>query len=110
VEVSAGPPVGAYIEESLYRSTQWVVFEPNDQQLWEQIRLNVTAFMPDLFRQGAFQGSTPHDAYFVRCDGVTTTQTNIDRRRTSEPSPSLRVELGRVATSLCLPGFARHRP
>ncbi|WP_449426311.1 phage tail protein, partial [Rhodanobacter lindaniclasticus] len=59
--------------ESLYRGTQWVVFEPNDEPLWAQIRLNVGAFMQNLFRQGAFQGSTPNDAYFVKCDKETTT-------------------------------------
>ena len=48
-----------FLEESLYRGTQWVVFEPNDEPLWAQIRLNVGAFMQNLFRQGAFQGSTP---------------------------------------------------
>jgi phage tail sheath protein FI len=63
-----------FIEESLYRGTQWVVFEPNDEPLWAQIRLNVGAFMHNLFRQGAFQGTTPRDAYFVKCDGETTTQ------------------------------------
>ncbi|HEC20623.1 MAG TPA: phage tail sheath family protein [Gammaproteobacteria bacterium] len=67
-----------YIEESLYRGTQWVVFEPNDAPLWAQIRLNVGAFMQNLFRQGAFQGASPKDAYFVKCDGETTTQTDID--------------------------------
>ena len=67
-----------YIEESLYRGTQWVVFEPNDEPLWSQIRLNVGAFMHDLFRQGAFQGLTPKDAYFVKCDEETTTQTDIN--------------------------------
>ena len=46
-----------FIEESLYRGTQWVVFEPNDEPLWAQIRLNVGAFMHNLFRQGAFQGT-----------------------------------------------------
>jgi phage tail sheath protein FI len=65
-----------YIEESLYRGTQWVVFEPNDEPLWGQIRLNVGAFMHNLFRQGAFQGASPRDAYFVKCDGETTTQTD----------------------------------
>jgi phage tail sheath protein FI len=54
-----------FLEESLYRGTQWVVFEPNDEPLWAQIRLNVGAFMNDLFRQGAFQGRTPNQAYFV---------------------------------------------
>ncbi|MBN1428168.1 MAG: phage tail sheath family protein [Anaerolineae bacterium] len=67
-----------YIEESLYRGTQWVVFEPNDESLWAQIRLNVGAFMHNLFRQGAFQGKTPHEAYFVKCDKETTTQTDIN--------------------------------
>jgi phage tail sheath protein FI len=67
-----------YIEESLYRGTQWVVFEPNDEPLWAQIRLNVGAFMHNLFRQGAFQGTTPRDAYFVKCDKETTTQNDID--------------------------------
>ncbi|MGD6978860.1 phage tail sheath family protein [Citricoccus zhacaiensis] len=62
------------IEESLYRGTQWVVFEPNDEPLWAKIRLNVGAFMNGLFRQGAFQGSTPSDAFFVKCDSETTTQ------------------------------------
>ena len=67
-----------FIEESLYRGTQWVVFEPNDEPLWAQIRLNVGAFMQDLFRQGAFQGKSPRDAYFVKCDGQTTTQSDIN--------------------------------
>jgi phage tail sheath protein FI len=68
-----------FIEESLYRGTQWVVFEPNDEPLWAQIRLNVGAFLQNLFRQGAFQGRSPREAYFVQCDGETTTQGDIDR-------------------------------
>lgn len=68
-----------YIEESLYRGTQWVVFEPNDEPLWAQIRLNVGAFMHDLFRQGAFQGTTPREAYFVKCDKETTPQSDINK-------------------------------
>jgi phage tail sheath protein FI len=67
-----------FIEESLFRGTQWVVFEPNDEPLWAQIRLNVGAFMHDLFRQGAFQGQTPQQAYFVKCDKDTTTQNDIN--------------------------------
>lgn len=67
-----------YIEESLYRGTQWVVFEPNDEPLWAQVRLNVGAFMQNLFRQGAFQGKTPAEAYFVKCDRETTTQNDIN--------------------------------
>jgi uncharacterized protein len=67
-----------FLEESLFRGTQWVVFEPNDEPLWAQIRLNVGAFMNGLFRQGAFQGITPREAYFVKCDRETTTQNDID--------------------------------
>ena len=67
-----------FIEESLFRGTQWVVFEPNDEPLWAQIRLNLGAFMQTLFRQGAFQGKSPRDAYFVKCDRETTTQADIN--------------------------------
>jgi phage tail sheath protein FI len=67
-----------FLEESLYRGTQWVVFEPNDEPLWAQIRMNITAFMMGLFRQGAFEGATPTRAFFVKCDSETTTQSDID--------------------------------
>lgn len=67
-----------FLEESLYRGTKWVVFEPNDEPLWSQIRLNIGGFMNNLFRQGAFQGSSPAEAYFVKCDKETTTQNDID--------------------------------
>ena len=67
-----------FVEESLYRGTKWVVFEPNDEPLWSQIRLNVGAFMHNLFTQGAFQGTTPREAYFVKCDKETTTQNDIN--------------------------------
>jgi phage tail sheath protein FI len=70
-----------FLEESLFRGTQWVVFEPNDEPLWAQIRLNLGAFMHTLFAQGAFQGQTPRDAYFVKCDKETTTQNDIDLGR-----------------------------
>jgi phage tail sheath protein FI len=62
-----------FLEESLSRGTQWVVFEPNDEPLWAEIRLNINTFMRGLFKQGAFQGSTPNKAFFVKCDGETTT-------------------------------------
>jgi phage tail sheath protein FI len=70
-----------FLEESLFRGSQWVVFEPNDEPLWAQIRLNFGAFMHSLFAQGAFQGQTPRDAYFVKCDKETTTQNDIDLGR-----------------------------
>jgi len=67
-----------FIEESVSRGIQWAVFEPNVEPLWAQIRLNVGAFLNDLFGQGAFQGNRPQDAYFVRCGSTTTTQNDID--------------------------------
>jgi len=67
------------IEESVYRGTTWAVFEPNDDQLRGLLRLNLTAFMHGLFRQGAFQGATPREAYLVKCDRETTTQADVDR-------------------------------
>jgi hypothetical protein len=67
-----------FIEESLYRSTKWVVFEPNGETLWSAIRLNVGTFLNDLWRQGAVQGAKPSDAYFVKCDKETTTQNDIN--------------------------------
>jgi phage tail sheath protein FI len=67
-----------FLEESLYRGMQWVVFEPNDAPLWAQIRLNAGAFMNGLFRQGAFAGTSPKEAYFVKCDAETTTQDDVN--------------------------------
>lgn len=57
-----------FLESSLYDGTQWVVFEPNDETLWGQVRMNVGTFMQGLFLQGAFAGTTPQQAYFVKCD------------------------------------------
>lgn len=68
-----------FIEQSLYQGTQWVVFEPNDDALWAAIRLSVGSFMQSLFIQGAFQGTTPQTAYFVKCDSESTTQNDIDQ-------------------------------
>ena len=68
-----------YLESSLYDGTQWVVFEPNDERLWGQIRLNVGAFLQELFLQGAFQGTTPQQAYFVKCDAENNPQSSINQ-------------------------------
>ena len=66
-----------FIEESLYRGTQWVVFEPNDERLWSQIRLILNRFMNDMYKSGAFPGKIPKEAYFVKCDSDTTSQMDI---------------------------------
>jgi phage tail sheath protein FI len=68
-----------FIEESLHRGIRWAAFEPNGESLWAQIRLTVGAFLDGLFRQSAFEGRTPRDAYFVKCDRATTTQADIDQ-------------------------------
>ena len=70
--------IALFIEESLYRGTKWVVFEPNDEPLWAQIRLNVGAFMHDCSARARSRGRRPQDAYLVKCDSETTTQTDID--------------------------------
>lgn len=67
------------VEESLFRGTKWAVFEGNDDKLWSKIRLNVGAYMMSLFRQGAFQGTAPAQAFYVKCDKETTTQDDINK-------------------------------
>lgn len=67
-----------FIENSLMRGLQWVVFEPNDEPLWANVRLSVNGFMSQLHRQGAFQGASARDAYLVKCDSETTTQADIN--------------------------------
>lgn len=66
-----------FIEESVSRGIQWAVFEPNDEPLWAQLRLQVGTFMHRLFQQGAFQGISPKDGYFVKCDRETTTPADV---------------------------------
>jgi hypothetical protein len=70
--------MGLFLKESLRRGLQWVVFEPNDDELWGRITINIKAFMMTLFRQGAFQGTTPDQAFSVVCDATTNPQENID--------------------------------
>jgi hypothetical protein len=67
-----------YIEQSLQSGLQWVVFEPNNPPLWASIRLTVNSFLMGLWKQGAFHGNTPNQAFFVKCDATTMTQTDID--------------------------------
>jgi phage tail sheath protein FI len=67
-----------YIEASILQGIQWAVFEPNDPALWKKLVESIDAFMIVLFREGAFRGITPRDAFFGRCDSSTTTQADID--------------------------------
>ncbi|HEY4030705.1 MAG TPA: phage tail sheath subtilisin-like domain-containing protein [Caulobacteraceae bacterium] len=65
-----------FIEQTLLANLRWAVFEPNDEPLWVSIRASIEAFMLSLFRQGALQGSTPSQAFQVKCDSTTTTPTD----------------------------------
>ena len=67
-----------FIEQTLYRNLGWAVFEPNDDPLWVSLRVTVENFMLSLFSRGAFQGKKPSEAFVVRCDSSTTTQTDIN--------------------------------
>jgi len=67
-----------FLEESLVRGTRFAVFEPNDEPLWAQLRMTIGAFLNNLFRQGAFQGQSAREAYFVKVDKETTTQNDIN--------------------------------
>jgi hypothetical protein len=67
-----------YLEESIEQGLQWAAFEPNDENLWRRIRESVGDFMHSLFRQGAFQGRSAQEAWFVRCGAETTTGQDID--------------------------------
>lgn len=67
------------VEESLQEGIQWAVFEPNSQNLWQALKLNIASYLNGLWRAGAFQGETTNQAFFVRCGlGVTMTQAEVD--------------------------------
>ncbi len=70
-----------FLEHSIERSTRWVVFEPNDEPLWAKVRNAVGAFLLELWRAGALAGTTPKEAFFVRCDRTTMTQDDLDSGR-----------------------------
>ena len=66
------------LERSLSEGLRWAIMAPNGEELWSQLRLNIGSFMQGLFRQGAFKGTSPRDAYFVKCDSETTTASDIN--------------------------------
>ena len=70
-----------FIEQSIDEGTRWAAFEPNGEPLWSRVRQAVDDFMLRLFQAGAFQGTSPAEAYFVRCDRTTMTQDDIDNGR-----------------------------
>jgi len=61
-----------FLRKSIDEGTQWVVFEPNDPSLWAKIIRNVTAFLTNVWRDGALFGLTPQEAFYVKCDEETT--------------------------------------
>jgi phage tail sheath protein FI len=82
-----------FIRKSIDEGTQWVVFEPNDRSLWAKIVRNITAFLTIVWRDGALFGSTPQEAFYVKCD--------------DETNPSEERDIGRVTTEI---GVAIVRP
>lgn len=70
-----------FVEHSIDKNTQWVVFEPNDYALWERVKRVVSAFLTQVWRDGALMGKTKEEAFFVKCDRTTMTQADIDNGR-----------------------------
>lgn len=70
-----------FLEESIEKGTQWVVFEPNDERLWARVKQSITNFLTKVWKDGALMGSTPEEAFFVKCDRTTMTQDDIDNGR-----------------------------
>lgn len=70
-----------YVEESIDEGTQWVVFEPNDETLWARVRQTVSNFLTGVWEDGALMGTTPDEAFYVKCDRTTMTQNDIDNGR-----------------------------
>lgn len=70
-----------FLEESIEDGTQWVVFEPNDQKLWARVIQTITQFLTSVWKSGALMGATPEEAFFVKCDRTTMTQSDIDNGR-----------------------------
>ncbi|MGP0091013.1 MAG: phage tail sheath C-terminal domain-containing protein [Xanthobacteraceae bacterium] len=70
-----------FIEQSIDRDLQWAVFEPNAPPLWAAVRGSISNFLTGMWRSGALKGATPEQAFFVRCDKTTMTQTDIDNGR-----------------------------
>lgn len=70
-----------FLEESIDQGTQWVVFEPNDEKLWARVKQSITQFLTTVWKDGALMGTTPEEAFFVKCDRTTMTQDDIDNGR-----------------------------
>jgi uncharacterized protein len=70
-----------YLEKSIEKGTRWVVFEPNNEKLWEKVKQTIIQFLTTTWKDGAILGTTPEQAFFVRCDRTTMTQNDIDNGR-----------------------------
>jgi phage tail sheath protein FI len=70
-----------FLEESIEKGTQWVVFEPNDEKLWARVKQTINQFLTTVWKDGALMGSTPEEAFFIKCDRTTMTQSDIDNGR-----------------------------
>ena len=77
-----------YLRKSIDQGTQWVVFEPNEMGLWAKITRNITAFLTNVWRAGALFGTTPQEAFYVKCDG------DQSYRRRCAPRAKVVTEIG----------------
>ena len=69
------------IESTILEGTQWAVFEPNDVALWEGVKRTLNAYLRGLWQAGALFGSSPDQAFFVKCDATTNPPESIDAGR-----------------------------
>jgi len=70
-----------FLEQSIEQNTQWVVFEPNNERLWDRVVQTITQFLTQVWKDGALMGNTPEEGFFVKCDRTTMTQNDIDNGR-----------------------------
>jgi phage tail sheath protein FI len=70
-----------FVEQTIKKGNQWLVFEPNNEKLWMRIRNQIARFLTNVWKKGALMGSTVDKAFFVKCDRTTMTQTDIDNGR-----------------------------
>jgi uncharacterized protein len=70
-----------HVQRSLTKGTEWVVFENNNSQLWSKVRQTTTNFLTNEWQQGKLQGSSPQEAFWVKCDNTTMTQNDLDNGR-----------------------------
>jgi phage tail sheath protein FI len=107
-----------YIEQSLNRGLRWVASEPNNEQTWAAVRLSASDFLHAAWRDGALAGSKQSDAFFVKCDRATMTQSDLDNGRLIcligiapvKPAEFVIIRIGQTTSEDTRPGHADSWP